>query len=276
VYITYENQEKIIMTRILITGGTGDLGSHLAQRLTSHTVRIMSRSPKSDPTKEWAQANLASGEGISEAVRGVDVIVHAATNPLKNFRETDIEGTRRLLDAAKKAGVAHFIYISIVGIERIPYFYYNMKVEVENMVKASGVPYSISRATQFHSFVDRILMMLDRFPLVLPHPTRFQFQTIDTGEYADFLIPFITAPPAGMLPDAAGPRVMRLEDMARLWLQARGERKMRLPLPLPGKVAHGFRHGYNTAPHRAVGKLTWETWLAQKYTRSTFSPATVQ
>jgi uncharacterized protein YbjT (DUF2867 family) len=257
------------MSRILVTGGTGDLGSKIVTRLDGHTVRVMSRSARPsnyDPSKEWAKADLAAGKGIAEAVQGVDVIVHAASNPFGNMVESDINGTRRLLDAAKQAGVRHFVFISIIGIERIPFFYYKAKLQLEQMVEQSGIPFTISRAAQFHSFVDRVLRAVDRLPLILPFPTAMQFQTIDTGEYADYLVPYITAPAAGgCIPDAAGPKVMRAGEMARLWLKARGERKLILPLPARGGLATGFRKGYNTAPHRAVGKITFERWLETTY-----------
>jgi uncharacterized protein YbjT (DUF2867 family) len=261
------------MTRILITGGTGTLGSKLVARLNANrqTVRIMSRStrPQSlDASIEWAQADLATGKGIAEAVHDTQVIVHAATNssnPMKGLRETDIRGTQRLAEAARLAGVNHLLYISIVGVERIPVFYYKVKVEAEQIVEASGVPYTISRATQFHSFIDQIFHALKRMPLLLPVPTDFMDQPIDGGEYADYLHPYIMGTPAGRIPDAAGPQVMRMDEMARLWLRAQGLQKPIVNLPLFGAVAEGFRRGHHTAPDRAVGTTTWERWLAQQY-----------
>jgi uncharacterized protein YbjT (DUF2867 family) len=262
------------MTRILITGGTGYLGSRIAARLNPRmqTIRIMSRSPRPstvDPSIEWAQADLATGKGIVEAVHDTQVIVHAATNssmPLKKgWRETDILGTQRLVETARQAGVNHLLYISIVGVDRIPFSYYKVKVEVEQIVRESGVPYTISRATQFHSFIDRIFAALNRISLLLPVPSDFLDQPMDGGDYADYLLPYITGTPAGRIPDAAGPQVMRADEMARMWLHAQGLRKPLVKLPLFGAAAEGFRQGYHTAPDRAVGAITWEAWLAQKY-----------
>jgi uncharacterized protein YbjT (DUF2867 family) len=215
---------------------------------------------------EWAKADLATGEGVAEAVRGVDVIVHAASSPFKDLQESDINGTRRLIEAAKAAGVQHFLFISIIGIERIPFFYYQAKLQIEQIVKESGIPFTISRASQFHSFVDRILCGVNRFPLVLLFPTAMQFQTIDTGEYADYLIPYITAPAVnGCIPEVAGPKIMNAGEMVRLWLKAQGMRKLIVKVPARGGLAAGFRKGYNTAPNRAVGKITWESWLEKTY-----------
>ena len=98
------------------------------------------------------------------AVRDVDVIVHCASSPRKT-REIDVEGTKRLLKAADRAGVSHVVFISIVGIDRNPYFpYYRMKLETERLIESSPVPGTILRATQFHEFVLGILRFLERLP----------------------------------------------------------------------------------------------------------------
>ena len=91
------------MTRVLITGGTGDLGSYLLPHLTStgDTVRIMSRGPRKagyDASIEWAQANIETGHGLAEAVAGVDVIAHLASNPIKP-QQVDVQGTENLLSS---------------------------------------------------------------------------------------------------------------------------------------------------------------------------------
>ena len=111
------------MARVLVTGGTGVLGREIVPRLAGakHTVRVMSRrSGESNALGdvEWAQGDIMTGRGLADAVREVDIIVHCASSPFKKTAETDVEGTRKLLEAANKAGVANFYYISIVGIDR--------------------------------------------------------------------------------------------------------------------------------------------------------------
>jgi uncharacterized protein YbjT (DUF2867 family) len=152
------------MARILVTGGAGGLGREIVNQLitTPHTVRVMSRSSAPadlDSRIEWAQADVENGDGLAQVVEGVDVIVNSMSLP-SNMQAVDIGGTRRLLEAGKKVGLAHVLHISIVGIERIPNPYYNAKVEAEQVVIDSGVPYSIWRATQFHSLLDGYLAPL--------------------------------------------------------------------------------------------------------------------
>ncbi len=257
------------MTRVLVTGGRGILGSHLVPRLQAEgvTVRVGSRQPApadKPAALEWTQADMVETDDLAPAVAGVDVIIHAATNALNNSRVVEEEGTRRLLQAAAQAGVRHFVYVSIVGVEKIPYYYYQAKLAAEQVVEQGSVPWTILRAAQFHDLLDIAAHGLKRLP-VWPLPLDMQVQPIDSGETATRLVELALAAPVGRAPDIAGPRVMRTGEVIRQWLRATGTRRPVIHLPLPGKVAAGFRRGYNTAPDRAYGKITWEQWLAQKY-----------
>jgi uncharacterized protein YbjT (DUF2867 family) len=117
-----------------------------------------------DSHSEWAQADAESGSGLAEAVQGVDIIVNAMTHP-ERAQQVDVDGTQRLLAAAQMADVRHVLHISIVGIDRIPTPYYRAKVAAEQVVMESGVPYSIWRATQFHSLLDHFLARFRPFPV---------------------------------------------------------------------------------------------------------------
>src|SRR5207249_6340376 len=151
-------------------------------------------------------------------------------------------GTRRLLTYARHAKVSHFLYVSIVGIDRIPYYYYKHKLAAESLVERSGVPYSIMRATQFHSLIDMLLRPRTRLPFVLL-PLDFKFQPIDPGEVADYLLAWVKSGPAGRLPDIGGPDVRTPGALARSWSAVRGLRTPLVNLPLPAHTAQGFRPG---------------------------------
>jgi uncharacterized protein YbjT (DUF2867 family) len=255
--------------RVLVTGGTGVLGRELVQRLkgAGHTVRVMSRrarQPGERPEVEWAQADVETGQGLAEVVSDVEVIVNALTRPAKRTWQVDVDGTRRLLEHAKQAGVVHFVYISIVGIERVAHPYYRSKLAGEAVVMEAGVPWSILRATQFHTLLDGLLQPLARLPIALL-PTDFQFQPIDPGEVAARLVECVASRPGDRLPDIGGPEVMRLGDMARVWLEARGLRRFILHVPLPVSYAKGYRNGYNTCPEHKYGRITWAEWVQRKY-----------
>ena len=255
------------MPTILVTGGTGDLGSKVVERfsLGGHTVRVLSRRSKpSDATIDWAQGDIETGSGLAEAVAGADIVVHAATGGGTRAK-ADVPGTRNLLAACKQAGTPHFFYISIVGIERIPLGYYKAKLECERLIEASGVPWSNLRATQFHQLMDGFLRLFSRVPLILPMPKSFKFQPIETGEVADRMIADAAKGPVGRLPDLGGPEVLTFGEMAKAWLRARGKRRPIVNVPVMGGVARGYKAGSNCTPEHAEAKVTWEDWLGKRY-----------
>ncbi|QBD80773.1 SDR family oxidoreductase [Ktedonosporobacter rubrisoli] len=260
------------MQNILVTGGTGTLGSLVVTQLVeagSH-VRIMSRRSAPGnllPETEWTQADLETGEGLAAAVQGVDVIVHTASSPFRHTQQIDVDGTQRLLEQAHAAAVAHLVYISIVGIDRIPFAYYQCKRAAEDLIQQSDIPLSILRATQFHSLIDGFLQAATTLPLVTPLPTTLRFQPVAESEVAQRLREIAQSNPSGRLPDMGGPEVHPLGELARSWLSLRGMRRAVIPLWLPGKSVQGFRRGYNTCPEQAVGKITWAEWVKQKYLR---------
>jgi len=255
------------MALVLVTGGTGDLGSKLVERFASagETVRVLSRRARpAEATTEWAQGDIESGEGLGEAVAGADLVVHAATGGGTRAK-ADVPGTRNLLEACKQAGTAHFFYISIVGIERVPLGYYKAKLECERLIEESGVPWSNLRATQFHTLMDGFLRMFSRVPLVLPIPKSFKFQPIDTGEVADRMVGDAAKGPVGRLPDIGGPEVLTFGEIAKVWQEARGKRRPIVNVPLLGGTARAFKAGYNCTPEHAEGKVTWGEWLMVRY-----------
>lgn len=265
------------MGRTLLTGATGRLGEALRLRLaeSGRAVRATSRSPPTDADArertadhdgdvDWVELDLADGTGVEAAVRDVDVVVHAASAPSGDSEAVDVEGTKRLLEAASDAGVSNFVYVSIAGIDEIPFTYYQHKLAAEEAVESSDVPGTILRATQFHSFVDDVVGMVAWLP-VWPLPTKFQVQPIDVREVADAVVDHATPEASGRVAPMGGPAVRTLGDLASDYRAARGLRWPIVRLPIPGGVARAFRAGEATCPDRAVGTVTWEDWLAEQY-----------
>ncbi len=257
------------MSTVLVTGGTGVLGREIIPRLTAagHRVRIMSRrSGQSNAAGdvEWAQADLLTGANLEQALLGVDAVMHAASSPFKKTREVDVEGTARLLGAAKAAGVSHFYYISIVGIDRMSFPYYAAKLEAEKVIESANVPFTILRATQFHPLLDGFLDTLFRKGPLLFLPRGLRFQLIDAGEVAEHMVETLAYGPSGRIADIGGPKVEALNDIASDWIKAAGKRVIRVPVPAVGP-AGVFKHGENLCPESLFGKMTWQEWLADKY-----------
>jgi uncharacterized protein YbjT (DUF2867 family) len=246
------------MTSILVTGGTGTLGSLVSDRLRErgHEVRVLSRH-----AKPYA-VDLRDGSGLDAAVEGVDAIVHCASSP----RGGDDRAAAHLLAAARRASVPHLVYISIVGVDRLPLGYYRVKRKVERMIEEageSGQGWTVLRTTQFHDLVLRLLAAAARLP-VLSLPSGVSLQPIDAGEVADRLAELAVGAPAGRVDDMGGPQIRPLADLARAYLHATGRRRPIVPVRLAGKAYAGYRSGAQLTPERAVGKVTFEDFLAQR------------
>jgi len=260
------------LSTVLVTGASGLLGRSLLARpaAAGYRVRAMSRralarsGAGAAPGVEWVAADLATGDGVPAAVAGVDAVIHAASDPRGDTRRTDVAGTELLLASAERAGVRHVVYVSIVGIDRVPYPYYRRKLEAEDRIRSSPVPWTILRGTQFHAFIDFLFRRFTRYPIALL-PKSWLGQPVHVDEFADALWGCVGAGPQRRAPDFAGPEVLRYGDMMRAWLAAQRRRKLVLDLPLRGRMARAFRAGGATAPGRAVGRVTWSQWLEMRY-----------
>ena len=260
--------------RVLVTGGTGTLGRLVVPRVQGAGcgVRVLSRrSLEAGDGVEHVTGDLATGEGIDAAVEGVEIIVHCA-----GTQKGDGDKARHLVRAASKGGVRHLVYISVVGADRIPiagrvdramFAYFESKLAAERVVAGSGIPWTTLRATQFFDLILITARFMARLP-VIPCPTGFRFQPVDTGEVAARLVELALGTPAGLVPDIAGPRVYEMRDLLRGYLSAGHKRRPIVPIRLPGKAAAAVRAGANLAPDHAVGRRTWEEFLAERITSS--------
>jgi uncharacterized protein YbjT (DUF2867 family) len=250
------------MGSILVTGGTGTLGRIVVERLKAqgHNVRVLSRRPRPAGTEAtaWATGDLRKGRGTEAAVAGADVIVHCATG------RGDVGAAGHLLEAARRAGGPHLVYISIVGIDRIPFGSYKSKLSVEQQVESSGLPWTVLRATQFHDLILRGCQALARLP-VMPVPARMPFQPIDAGEVAGRLAELAVGPAAGRVTDMGGPEVRLFAELARDYLAASGRHRPVLPVRLPGAAFAAFRGGDHLTPDHAVGRVTFAQLLAERF-----------
>jgi len=252
---------------VLVTGGTGTLGRDVVMllRQSGHRARILSRNPRGHV--DAVQGDLKTGAGLSKALAGMDAIVHAAsaTREPMALRATDVRGTRRLLELARDANIGHFVYISLVGIEGVAYPYYRIKIAAETLVREGKVPWSILRATQFHSFMESTLRAFARLPGMLAIPFGWQFQPVESREVARRVVDVVLDKPAGMLPDFGGPQVRDFKSIAESWLAARKERRRLMNLWLPFKASRQVAEGRLTCPEHKDGLVTFDQYLAEKY-----------
>lgn len=240
------------MATIAVTGGTGTLGrpTVAALREAGHDVRVVSR--QSAPG--LVTADLLTGRHVTRAVEGVDLVVHLASG------RRDDEMAQVLAAESAAGGVRHLVYLSIVGVDRIPLPYYQRKLAAERLIAASGVPFTVLRATQFHDLVATLFRTQRRLP-VLVAPA-FALQPIDVADVATRLTELAGGPPAGRVPDIGGPEVAQGPDLAAVWAQAAGLRRRSWPLRLPGRTFAAYRAGHNLVPGPGYGTRTFRKFAS--------------
>lgn len=247
-----------------MTGASGRLGRLVVARLHAEgrSVRALSRrppaagaadaAPSGSSGTQWHVGDVSTGHGLAAAFDGTGTVIHCATDP----RGDDEGSARRLVHGASRAGSAHVVFVSIVGVDRIPYSYYRTKRAAELVLESSGLPITVLRATQFHELVVRACAALARL-LVLPVPAGTSFQPVAADEVAGALVELSGSPPAGRVPGLAGPEVLTTRQLAATYLGARGRQRPILPVRLPGAAFSGPRREAHLAPDRAVGSTTF-------------------
>lgn len=250
--------------RVAVVGGTGVLGKPLVAALAARgdEVRALSRTaPRKLPDgASHHRVDLTDGEGLAEALAGVEVVVDASNSSPRDAGPVLVEGTKRLLAAGVQAGIRHHVGVSIVGCDRVPIAYYKVKVEQEEAIAAGEVPWSLLRATQFHDLLAWGFAQAARFRVL---PTgKARIQPVEVGIVAARLADVAHSEPAGRVPAVAGPEVCTLGELARAWRKADGRRLLPLRLPTVGKVGRPLGEGAICDPDAAAGGPTFEQWLA--------------
>jgi uncharacterized protein YbjT (DUF2867 family) len=205
--------------RIAVAGATGRVGRHTVEVLEAagHDVVPMSRATGVD---------VVTGEGLSEALAGVEAIVDAASWP-RNEQEPATEfflaASRNLQEAGERAGVQRIVVTSIIGADRFSTGYIASKVPHEQAMQAGPVPVRILRAAQFHEFVPLFLEWGRQGDVV--YVPEMRTQLVSARTVAEALAELVngSAPALDAIPEIAGPREESLVDVARLVAARRGD-----------------------------------------------------
>lgn len=241
---------------VLVTGGTGTVGRIVVDSLTAagKEVRVLSRGrrPRQSTEVRHVVGDVQTGVGLDAALDGVDTIVHC------------VYPSEHLVAAAKRAGAPHLVYVSIVGIDRIPFALYRMMLANERLIAESGLPWTVLRATQFHDLIAFLLRMVAKAP-VMALPSGLRFQPVDVRDVGERLARLALGEPMGRAPDFGGPQARALDDLARSYLAIVDKRRPIAPIRLPGKVFDGIRAGGLLAPEHAAGKITFEQYLNEQH-----------
>jgi uncharacterized protein YbjT (DUF2867 family) len=206
------------MSRIVVIGGTGLIGSQVIERLTAHGHTAIAASPRSG-------VDTLTGAGLAEVLTGADTVLDVSNSP--SFADDDVmhfftTATRNIVEAARAAGVGHYVALSVVGAERMPDSgYQRAKVAQEALITGSGLPYSIVHATQFFEFVRSIADTATvgdevRLPSALIQP-------LAAEDVATAVARVTAGAPLNGTIEIAGPEELGLDELVRRGLAAAGD-----------------------------------------------------
>lgn len=252
------------MSTVLVVGGTGTAGSATVAELAArgHTVRVFSRhAPDRLPSGAvHTPGDLTTGTGLTEALTGADAVVSAVNGLTRKTRSIFTDGARTLVAAARDAGVRRTVLLSIVGVDRLSYGYYEALTEQERIHETSGSGTVIVRCTQFHTLLDSLFATTARLR-VLPAVRGARFQPIDPADVGRVLADAALAESPGARVEAGGPEVLSMRESALIWKRVTGSRAVVFEIPVPGSVGRFLRAGENLTPGNPYGTKTFEQWL---------------
>ncbi|HEY7390396.1 MAG TPA: SDR family oxidoreductase [Bryobacteraceae bacterium] len=243
--------------KIVVIGGTGLIGSKLVTKLREHGQEVVAAAPSTG-------VNSLTGEGLADALKGASVAVDVTNSPswedaaVLQFFETS---TRNLLDYEAAAGVRHHVALSVVGTERmLESGFFRAKLVQENLIKASSIPYSIVRATQFFEFVKAIPDFSTEDDQVRLPPVLFQ--PIAADDVASAICGIAMSSPLNGTMEIEGPEQFRLDELVRRYLAARKD--PREVISDPHARYYGIQVSETTlVPNEGarLGETRFEDWL---------------
>ena len=244
--------------KIVVIGGSGLIGTKLVNNLRQRGHEVLAASPSTG-------VNTVTGEGLTEALSGTQVVVDVANAPswedkaVLAFFET---AGRNLLAAEVVAGVGHHIALSVVGTDRLlASGYFRAKLAQENLIKASKVPYTIVRATQFFEFVGGIAQSASDGQTVRLPPALMQ--PIVSDDVAAALADVAVADPLNRTVDLAGPETIRMDDLVRQFLVASGDTREVITDPQARYYGIAVNdQSLTPGDNPRIGSTRFEDWLS--------------
>lgn len=242
--------------KFAIIGGTGLIGSQVVKNLNAAGHQAVPHSPSTG-------VDIITGQGLEAALDGVDVVVNLTNSPTFDdasipFFQTSMDN---LLAAAEKAGIGHFVILSIVGVDLVPELdYYQAKLLQGDILKAGPIPYSIVRATQFMEFMDATLAMTtDGQTVRLP---RTPIQPIAAADVARAVAEVAAGSPLGGTVNIGGPDVYPLDELGRLTLAAKPDGRAVVTDDTAGMFAVVRGDALTTPGNARIAPTHYTDWLA--------------
>ena len=245
--------------KTVITGGTGLIGSKTAGILRQAGHEVVAAAPRTG-------VNTITGEGLAAALAGAQAVVDLVNSPsfekaaVLAFFETT---SRNLLAAEAAAGVSHHVALSVVGVDRMPdNGYFRAKIAQEHLIEASGIPYTIVRATQFMEFLAGIVASDAGADTVRMSPGLFQ--PIAADDVAAFVADAALAAPANGIVEIAGPERAPMVQMVARYLKAVGDPRA-VVSDSDARYFGGRVEEFSLVPLGAVrrGSIGFDEWLGR-------------
>ena len=245
--------------KIVVIGGTGLIGSKTVERLRKKGHDVLAAAPNTG-------VNTLTGEGVAEAVAGASVVIDLANSPAfdeKSALDFFRTAGHNLLSAETAAGVKHHIALSVVGTERLQGSgYFRGKHAQEELIRSSGLPYTIVHSTQFYEFTGAIAQSgADGQTVHLPPAL---FQPIAADDVADIMADVALGAPANRMIEIAGPERVRMSDLVAQYLKATND--PRTPIADPHALYFGVEVDDSTLVPGAnprIGPKRFDDWLKQ-------------
>lgn len=252
---------KIAM-KIVVIGGNGLIGQNLVTRLRKQGHEVVAASPRSG-------VNTITREGLAEALSGAQVVIDVANSPSfedKAVLEFFERSSRNLLAAEIAAGVTHHVVLSVVGTERLPESgYLRAKAVQENLVKASGIPFTILQATQFFEFVGAIIQSSTAGSTIRLSPALLQ--PIAADDVAAALVKLALDKPLNGTVEIAGPEKIPLDALARQYLTVKADpatNQRRVIADIHARYFGAQLDDTSLTPsgHPLLGRVHFHDWLS--------------
>jgi uncharacterized protein YbjT (DUF2867 family) len=249
--------------KIVVIGGTGLIGSKTVAILRQGGHEVVASSPDSG-------VNTITREGLAEALAGAQVVVDVANSPsfeAKAALEFFETSGRNLLAAERVAGVRHHLALSVVGADRLPANgYMRAKVAQENLIKASGIPYTILHSTQFFEFIRSIIESGADGDVIRLSPALVQ--PIASDDVAAALADLAVGTPLNATVEVAGPEACPLDEFARKFLAASGDgRQVIADVHARYYDAELNDRSLTPGDHPRLGSIRFEDWLSHTSAR---------
>jgi len=246
------------MGKIFLTGSTGLLGTAFLSEITQHNVELLLGNRRTIPNCKYEQVRFDLERGYENVdLTGVEVVLHLATDILS--KDTDLKGIRQLLKLVKEYDVKQLVYVSIVGVDKVPLRYFKTKYQVEQLIEANAMAYTILRSTQFFEFFEKEVQKQAKKKIaIIPN---LKYQPIETRLVAKKLVQICMGNSVNSIIEIGGPEVLLFRATIKQYQALMSKKSLLISIPnfLLGELGSAL-----TTQSRSSRSKTWQQYLNRR------------